>query len=75
MNSVTKIYLGVIATLAITVTISLLFNHVNAWVGFLFLFLFLGIVLAKGKNILEWMITDSKPKKQTKKTKNKTTNK
>lgn len=75
MNSITKIYLVVIATFAIGIAISLLFNHVNAWVGFLSFFLFLGIVLAKGKDILEWMITDSKPKKQTRKTKNKTTNK
>lgn len=75
MNSTTKIYLVVIATFAIAIAISLLFNHVNAWVSFLFFFLFLGIVLAKGKDILEWTVTTSKPKKQTRKTKNKTTKK
>lgn len=75
MKSITKIYLVIIATFAFSISIAFLFNHVNAWVGFIFFFLFLGIILAKGKSILEWTITNPQPKKQTKKTKNKTTNK
>jgi len=71
MHKATKLYLTIIAILAISFTISLLFNHFNAWVGFFSYLLLLGIIITKGKDILEWILNDSKPKKQNTKTKNK----